>query len=274
MYGKLHVIYLRRKFYIYAHCCEHTTYKSQYSLDFKHTILYFVFCCLRAHIPSHNVVTTSTIKRLVVANHCFAICTTSSLRLYLRSTFFRASLKLSKAHFTSYSLPDRAQHQSRFFFSMRRPGSVAASLPLQMLIYYNQYVIFMYAIIMIIGFIYKSDVLPYPSDLLGWECTAFVMFLIIDVCRLFIGSKGNRTRNVVTTSTFMILTIPVIIGNVFFTQWQVCVGLFGAVLLFLTPSRWWGMNVLQKYPRLCPPLYFFFLLPLPLSLSSDLCSSR
>lgn len=104
---------------------------------------------------------------------------------------------------------------------MRRPGSVAASLPLQMLLYYNQYIVAAYFIIMVIGFIYKADFLPYSSSLLGWECTAFAMFFLIDLTRLFLGSKGNRTRNVVTLATFLLLTVPIILGNVFFTQWQV-----------------------------------------------------
>jgi len=107
----------------------------------------------------------------------------------------------------------------------RRTVDVTSSLPFQILIHYNWWVIFAYVIVSIATFIYKGTLFengasclshdarhlyishmwllyytgtqfPYPTYLIGWEGSALALLMIIDIARLAIATKGNKSRNI------------------------------------------------------------------------------
>jgi len=86
--------------------------------------------------------------------------------------------------------------------------------------YYNGWMIFAYVVCSIATFVWKSEHLPYPGYLLGWETAAFSLLTLIDISRLMIGYKGNRTRSVAALAVFLLLCIPVAIGCAYFIDWQ------------------------------------------------------
>ena len=61
-------------------------------------------------------------------------------------------------------------------------------------VWVNRYWLWAFYIVEILLFIYKSIVLPYPSNIIGWEIAALVFLCIIDVARLMLGmSSGAAT---------------------------------------------------------------------------------
>lgn len=80
--------------------------------------------------------------------------------------------------------------------SVKRSSPITSSLPLQIFLYYNGWMIFAYVCCTIATFVWKSERMPYPGFLLGWESAAFALLALIDICRVALGSKGNRTRSV------------------------------------------------------------------------------
>lgn len=72
----------------------------------------------------------------------------------------------------------------------------------------------------VVCLIYKAVVFPYPSSLLAAEATALSFLALIDAGRLALGHKGNLTQSRLPLILFIMLCAPVILGHVFFLQYQ------------------------------------------------------
>jgi len=105
---------------------------------------------------------------------------------------------------------------------MRQPqsGILTSSLPLQIFFHYHYYFLWLFYVLEILSFIYKSVKLPYPSSIFSWEIAALCFLFVVDFARLFLGSKGNKTQAETLLAFCLFLSIPTILGNVFFFQWQ------------------------------------------------------
>lgn len=100
-------------------------------------------------------------------------------------------------------------------------GSViTSSLWLQVFLYFHSYLLWVYYISATITFIFKDVKFPFPRSILGWECSALIFLFAIDVSRLVLASKGNKTRQRSPLAVSLVLSLPVILGNVFFLEWQ------------------------------------------------------
>jgi len=97
---------------------------------------------------------------------------------------------------------------------------LTSSLPLQIFLYFHYYFFFLYFIIEIFAYIYKKAILPYPTNIFGWEISALVFLSIVDMSRLALGSKGNKTQDITLMVIFLILTVPSLLGSIFFLKWQ------------------------------------------------------
>mmetsp|Transcript_43498 Transcript_43498/g.85152 ORF Transcript_43498/g.85152 Transcript_43498/m.85152 type:complete len:162 (-) Transcript_43498:51-536(-) len=103
---------------------------------------------------------------------------------------------------------------------MKQPYLLVTSLPLQIFLYYHFYFWAVYALVTTFTFIYKVAVLPYPRDIFNWEVSTFVFLVIIDISRLLLASKGNKTQHRTALIISCALCGPVITGNVFFLELQ------------------------------------------------------
>eukprot|EP00163_Fabomonas_tropica_P034036 TRINITY_DN9280_c0_g1_i1.p1 TRINITY_DN9280_c0_g1~~TRINITY_DN9280_c0_g1_i1.p1 ORF type:complete len:108 (+),score=17.28 TRINITY_DN9280_c0_g1_i1:152-475(+) len=104
---------------------------------------------------------------------------------------------------------------------MNNPAPILSSLPLQMLIFFNGY----YDVIYILGtlflLIYKRIQLPYPEGN-TWDIEFAYMFpfMAIEVIRLYIGSKGNKTERRALMLWFIGLTAPCLGLMVYYIRYQ------------------------------------------------------
>eukprot|EP00033_Pygsuia_biforma_P003052 GCRY01003354.1.p1 GENE.GCRY01003354.1~~GCRY01003354.1.p1 ORF type:complete len:144 (-),score=19.92 GCRY01003354.1:203-634(-) len=98
-----------------------------------------------------------------------------------------------------------------------------SSLPLQILLYFNIWFSCLYIFFSILFFIYKGHELPYPSGTIGWEVFFVIVVFFTDLLRIFQGIFGNKTEQTKPLLFFIILSVFVIFGNVYFLDQQVYV---------------------------------------------------
>ena len=100
----------------------------------------------------------------------------------------------------------------------------------QMLIYYHFYFLCFYYITNIIGYIWKKSVLYYPNTIFNWEISTFCFHAFLDIIRWHLANKGNKTKRRNMLILMIILSIPVLIGNYFFMNWQTYVHKYDLIL--------------------------------------------
>eukprot|EP00823_Brevimastigomonas_motovehiculus_P008309 TRINITY_DN7595_c0_g1_i1.p1 TRINITY_DN7595_c0_g1~~TRINITY_DN7595_c0_g1_i1.p1 ORF type:complete len:137 (-),score=8.86 TRINITY_DN7595_c0_g1_i1:365-775(-) len=95
-----------------------------------------------------------------------------------------------------------------------------ASLSLEILLDYHYWYLWFFYILEILCFIYKDYNLPYPSNILGYECTILSFLAILDMARIYFGRRGNLTQQSNILILFLVLSVPTIVGHVFFYTLQ------------------------------------------------------
>jgi transmembrane protein 216 len=95
-----------------------------------------------------------------------------------------------------------------------------SSLPFQMLLYFDEIFLLIYAIVGIFTFIYKEYSLTYPPYTLGPELAFFVVFCLVMWFRVHLGSMGNKGERLSAVAWFILITIPGILGVLFFMLMQ------------------------------------------------------
>ena len=90
--------------------------------------------------------------------------------------------------------------------------SVRSSLPLQILLYLNQWYYIFWLIIESLAFVFKGQTLPFASGVLAGEIILFIVLFFIDLFRIYFASKGNLTEKNVGIIVSLIMTIPSVAG--------------------------------------------------------------
>ncbi|CAH1250588.1 TMEM216 [Branchiostoma lanceolatum] len=101
-----------------------------------------------------------------------------------------------------------------------RQTVILSSLPLQVLYYLNGWYFSFFWIAEALIFVYKGEVLPFPSTNLASEIVLLFLLGIIEVIRLFFGSKGNLTERIISMVVSILLCLPVLFTVLFFLLWQ------------------------------------------------------
>ena len=104
--------------------------------------------------------------------------------------------------------------------------AILASLPLQILFYFNGWYDIVYTVMMLALFAWKGTVLPYSAELrplLGLEVVLVFVLAIIEYCRLFLGSRGNKTEQAGPLIWSVVLSLPAIAANVYYLHLQIYV---------------------------------------------------
>eukprot|EP01028_Stygiella_incarcerata_P005993 TRINITY_DN246_c0_g2_i2.p1 TRINITY_DN246_c0_g2~~TRINITY_DN246_c0_g2_i2.p1 ORF type:complete len:142 (+),score=31.28 TRINITY_DN246_c0_g2_i2:144-569(+) len=106
---------------------------------------------------------------------------------------------------------------------MKRNKQVFSALPFQMFLYYGAYLDFGYVVLSIFLFIFKGLTFPYPDSIYGWELAFLFMYGFVESVRLLMGNKGNKIEEVRPLIWYWILSVGVIIANVYYMSLQVYV---------------------------------------------------
>ncbi|XP_064423447.1 transmembrane protein 216 [Latimeria chalumnae] len=97
---------------------------------------------------------------------------------------------------------------------------VLSSTPLEVLLFLNGWYFAAYFVAEILIFVYKGQLLPYPTANLTLDLVMLFLYLGIEVIRIFFGSKGNLSQRKVTLSISLGLTIPAAMMAVYYLLLQ------------------------------------------------------
>ncbi|XP_049608162.1 transmembrane protein 216 [Syngnathus scovelli] len=117
------------------------------------------------------------------------------------------------------------------------PGNqpILSSTALQVLLYLNCWYFAAFFLADVLMFIYKGLLLPYPTSNLILDVVLLVLFLGLEILRIFYGWKGNLCEHAVTTAVSLFLLLPCITLSIYFLLLQTFVlrleFLLGLVLL-------------------------------------------
>lgn len=98
-----------------------------------------------------------------------------------------------------------------------------SSLLLQILIFFNGVYQFLFFWATLGIFIWKGVSLPYPNNKLGPEIFLLFAYELVETCRLFMASKGNKTENIPNLIAFLVLSLFGVLANIYYAQLQVYV---------------------------------------------------
>ena len=82
-------------------------------------------------------------------------------------------------------------------------------------------------------FFYKIYMFSFPIAIFFLEVLVFVVLVLLQFTRLFLGSRGNKTESSTVTFLFILLTIVTAVGNLYFLQLQTYVIVVEAFLGFI-----------------------------------------
>ncbi|KAI8894264.1 hypothetical protein BC833DRAFT_624115 [Globomyces pollinis-pini] len=116
---------------------------------------------------------------------------------------------------------------------------IRSSLPLQILIDLHGYFYGFFWIATLLLLCYKGNVFEYSGASFQLEVLLLFPWLVIEVCRLFLGSRGNKLEELSPTIIFVVLTFFSLIIYFFFVIWQSLLfdTILGAIGLMLTISE-------------------------------------
>jgi transmembrane protein 216 len=98
-----------------------------------------------------------------------------------------------------------------------------SSLALQILIFFNGIYQALFFLATLGIYIWKGVSLPYPDSRLGIEIFLLFAYELVEFCRLFIASKGNKTENIPNMIAFVLLSLFGVLANIYFAQLQIYV---------------------------------------------------
>ncbi|CAF0964049.1 unnamed protein product [Brachionus calyciflorus] len=98
--------------------------------------------------------------------------------------------------------------------------SVRSSLPLQILLYLNQWYYIFWLIVESLSFVFKGQTLPFASGVLAGEIILFIFLFLLDMFRIHFATKGNLTERIIGIIVSIVLTLPCIGGSLYLLLWQ------------------------------------------------------
>ena len=90
---------------------------------------------------------------------------------------------------------------------------VRSSLPLQVLLYLNQWYYLFWLLVEGLAFVFKGQTLPFASSTLGGEIGLFIALFLVDQFRIYFTTKGNLTERAYALLVGLIVALPCIGGN-------------------------------------------------------------
>ncbi|XP_070536005.1 transmembrane protein 216-like isoform X1 [Ptychodera flava] len=97
---------------------------------------------------------------------------------------------------------------------------VLSSLPLQILFYLNGWYYVAFWVCEALIFIYKGNILPYPSANIISEWILLFLMGALEAIRLFLGKKGNLTERTISLLLSVVLSLAMIFCHIYLLIWQ------------------------------------------------------
>ena len=108
-----------------------------------------------------------------------------------------------------------------------------SNLPLQVFLFFNGWYDAVWVVVMLALYIWKGIELPYPGDLgglLALEICLVLILAVLECCRLFLASRGNKTERFLPLLFSCLLALPCFYGFFYFLFQQVYVTRLDQVL--------------------------------------------
>ncbi|XP_044236692.1 transmembrane protein 80 isoform X1 [Ursus americanus] len=108
-------------------------------------------------------------------------------------------------------------------FPGRASSVVLSSVSLQVLLYLSGAYYALYFLATLLMVVYKSQVFSYPHPYLVLDLTLLLLMGILEVTRLYLGTKGNLTEAEVPLAISLVLTAGGALLSTYFLLWQTLV---------------------------------------------------
>ncbi|XP_038180114.1 transmembrane protein 80 isoform X1 [Arvicola amphibius] len=115
-------------------------------------------------------------------------------------------------------------------FYGRGSFKVLSSVPLQMLFHLSGLYSALYFLATFLMITYKSQVFSYPFNCLVLDLVLLLLMGILEVARLYLGTKGNLTEAEVPLAASLAFTAASVLLSVYFLLWQTLVLWMDSVL--------------------------------------------
>ncbi|KNE54923.1 hypothetical protein AMAG_17721 [Allomyces macrogynus ATCC 38327] len=102
----------------------------------------------------------------------------------------------------------------------RKPSPVQPSLPLQMLLSFQETALPLMVVANLGSLAYKGWLLPYPRSAFSVEIALAVLQLPIEMLRLLFGSKGNLLESIPPLVVYVVMSLLTPFLSAFFMVWQ------------------------------------------------------
>eukprot|EP00483_Globobulimina_turgida_P011363 UN11385 len=97
---------------------------------------------------------------------------------------------------------------------------ILSSLPLQISLYFDGYYVLAFMLVNVILIFYKSFKYTYSHSERALDVIVLIFWGFSDISRLVLARKGNKCEDIYALFINLGLSLPVILGHVFFYLWQ------------------------------------------------------
>ncbi|KAI9349121.1 transmembrane protein 216-like protein [Obelidium mucronatum] len=97
---------------------------------------------------------------------------------------------------------------------------IYSSLPLQIVIYFNERFFPVMWLTLLGLLIYKGAAFPYAGSALPLEIFGLFPFAVLEAARLFLGHRGNKMEDRGSFGVFLGLTVVTLFAHLFYCIWQ------------------------------------------------------
>lgn len=137
-----------------------------------------------------------------------------------------------------------------FFSDYLNRKMVNSSLAYEILLYLNSFYFGMFAICEIWLTIFKTFNFPYPVGSFVSEIILLILLCCTEAIRIFLGRKGNLTERSFPVLISIVLTVPSVLGVVYFLIWQTYVLRLEMILCIIQLSLH-GLELIFAFLSLC-----------------------
>mmetsp|Transcript_3895 Transcript_3895/g.7849 ORF Transcript_3895/g.7849 Transcript_3895/m.7849 type:complete len:143 (+) Transcript_3895:981-1409(+) len=97
---------------------------------------------------------------------------------------------------------------------------ILSSLPLQILLFFNTWYSLLWFTVNFALYIFKAYSYQFPYAAFEWEIVMLFLMAFIENARIFLASRGNKTEQIPPLVWSIALSIPMIVGYVYFLTMQ------------------------------------------------------
>ncbi|CAL4084168.1 unnamed protein product, partial [Meganyctiphanes norvegica] len=95
-----------------------------------------------------------------------------------------------------------------------------SSLAYQILLYLNGWYLAAFVVLEVCIFIFKTQILPYPSGNIASEVLLLMFFTAVEAIRIVLGKRGNLTERLMGITLAIIFTVPSVLTLLYLLLWQ------------------------------------------------------